>query len=221
VIATAQQGPDIGQVTTVVATCVAALSAVVASVVASVTLLRTRRSTGASQLYAFVVTWDSPAMRGVRHRAAAGHLRSPPEFNRDAFELLNFFETIGYMVNEIKVIPERACWLAFSDVLTCYVEAFRLWIDEYRVGDPTAYESLQGLETQMLRITAQELSRHHGRFGDGRPTPNELDVFLHQEFSLPDNRDPLATATTIVGMPTVTVHRSGWRWLGRRPPSPG
>ncbi len=216
----AAQDPDIGQITTVVATCVAALSAVVASVVATVALLRTRQSAGASQLYAFTVDWDALPMLGMRHRAAAGRLQSPPEFNRDGFEVLNFFETVGYMVNEIKVIPKRACWLAFSDVLTCYFEAFLPWINDYRGGDPTAYESLQWLETQMLEITSREFKRH-GRQGDGRPTPKEIDVFLGEELALPDNRDALATTTRIVAMPTITVRPGGWRWLRRRAPGPG
>lgn len=213
---TAAQGPDVGQITMVVATCVTALAAAASGIAATVALLRTRRSTGASQLYAFIVDWDSPAMLGMRHRAAAGRLKSTPAFDRDAFEILNFFETIGYMVNEIKVVPERACWLAFSDVLACYSEVFRPQIEEFRDGDPTAYKSLRWLEARMLEITAQELRRHGEDLGDGRPKPSEIDAFLKQEAALPDNREPLATATRIIAMPSVANRRGGWRWLGRR-----
>jgi hypothetical protein len=211
---------DAGQLASLIAVCVSAAAAAISSLIATRTLVRSRRSSGVSQLHAFIVAWDAPAMQGMRHRAAADQLAPSPEFNRDAFDILNFFETIGYMVHDIRVIPKRACWLAFSDTLICYVGALRAWIDEFQHSDPTAYASLLRLETQMLTMTVKELRRLRSDAGDGRPTQDEIVAFLETERELPNNRDAVATATTVVSMPPLTLREGGWRWLRRRTPDP-
>ena len=217
---------DVGQITTTIATSIAGVAAAVSLFIAGLTLRRTRNSQGASQLYAFITDWDSAAMRGTRHRLAAGLLETPPVFGAEGFEVLNFFETIGYFVNDIRVIPEKACWLAFSDLIATYVEACREWIDEYRRGDPTLYESLTWLESRMLQITAQELRRHArasdqaasargprvppappSNLGSGVPAPDQIREFLLAERDeLLDDHRPLEA--TVQAMPPIVVARA-------------
>ena len=192
---------------------VSAFAATISAAIATLALLRTRRTQRAQQLYAVIQDWGSPVTKGLRRRSAERLSRTPPLVDREVIELLNFFETLGFMTNTARGIDVKACWAAFSDYLLPYAEACREEIDAFRVQDPTYYEELIRLKRQMLQLTERAIGRSRpapplmaapNLQGPGVEGVSQDDVrwLLDNERTLPDDTMPLEANARITGLPT-------------------
>jgi hypothetical protein len=160
-------------------TAVAALvSAVFAAVAVIVQGQRTRRQLGIENMWRLVDRWDSERLREARAETARLLLENWDDRSQlpdAAFELLDTFELLGYLVVRSKTLSLEDAWINFSGNAIQWWHLCRPGVEALRVDDPTLYEDYAALADRLQDLEAKRRKRSRDSLV---PSERDLQTFL-------------------------------------------
>lgn len=174
----------------------AAIAGWVAAVVAIVSVMiqtrRARRAETVSLITHLEQEYESAEFRNIR-AAAASYLHAHNsgglpdsdepgpildlEEEQSAIRLLNFFEKVGFLLNQ-KVISAEALWHFFSYAVVPYWYASRLYVKEIQKDDPNQYTAFDSLYLAVLKV---ESAHSMGKQGKSWKEAHRIVQFLSEE----------------------------------------
>jgi hypothetical protein len=121
--------------------------------------------------------FDNEQMIKIRKEAAAAILNKTYS---GVDVLLNFFETIGFLVKK-NAIDRKVVWNFFSFFVINYYQAASNFIKDIRKDDKTVWSNLEYLYNELVKI---EKSERKCKDSDIIISPESLENFLNSEASL-------------------------------------
>jgi hypothetical protein len=123
--------------------------------------------------------FESPEMLIIRREAAKAFLaknyRAVPN---PAQDVLNFFETLGFLTN-LKALDKRIVWNSFFSTIRGYWEAFEVGIKDRQKVDKTAWT-----ETENLYNILNAIQKKKAKTSNVKLEKDELTSFFNREASL-------------------------------------
>lgn len=121
---------------------------------------RARKSRGLDIVSAAFEKWNGEEMRSVRKNVATMLLETPGAHSStdDLYNLLNFFDSIGFMVKE-KIVKPEYVWSYFSTWVLPYTKAAENHISDAQEDDQNVLSEVIFLYS---KIEAIEIKRHPG-----------------------------------------------------------
>lgn len=178
-------------------TAIGALSAVVGIIVAIIFQIlewrRQRFSRSVDIVAQMDARWESVEFREIRKQAAS-FLLSPQESNQAAGEesvrtVLNFFETVGFLVRK-RVVDEEAVWHFFGSWLFPYFRASDRIMEQSCSLDPNCYSDFKILYGKLRRVEAKQHPTQSASHLDNRAAVTQC---LKREAQLKLNTIPSTT----------------------------
>ncbi|MGH9759857.1 MAG: DUF4760 domain-containing protein [Blastocatellia bacterium] len=136
-------------------------------------------------------------------RAAAAHYLLKKTANDEALsEVLDFFDTLGYLV-KIRAIDKRLVWNVFFFVVQGYWHTAKEHIQRNRRDDPTIWQNLHDLYNTLVKIEKEERGKT-GSDSDVVLSQYALSQFLEAEANLA--REPNAAMSLL---PKLAQYKHG------------
>lgn len=173
----------------VVAAAVAALGALAAAAVAAYQVRIARFALGAETVRDYDTRFNGDDFRKTRREAALSlrAARRAGTYTKDADDVLDLFETLGYLVRR-KAIDKEFVWHTFFYWIHGYWRLSEPGITDRQKTDPAVYGDLRDLHRGLLGIEKRKTGLR-----DDEIEPKDLDEFLVEEAEEPD--DPILSNT--------------------------
>jgi hypothetical protein len=127
--------------------------------------------------------FDSPEFRKTRREAATFLLRTSSDDDSEdgaLFDVLDFFETVGYLWRK-KLIDTETAWHFFASWLLPYVAASESIIAHSRKDDPSLFREL---DKMFIEVKYFERTQHPSHEADHLLSRDSIADFLRSEAAL-------------------------------------